>query len=131
MITAFTEFTSNTATATIFLPILGSLAVNIGVHPWYLMLPAAIAASFAFMFPVATPPNAIVFASGHIRIPDMAKSGIVMNLLAVLVLVVLVNTYNRIVFDLGTFPDWASNIQTIKDITGNVTLVCKNVTIPA
>ena len=78
-----TEITSNTATATLMIPVLGALSVAMGVHPYSLMVPAAIAASFAFMLPVATPPNAIVFSSRYITIPQMAKAGIWLNIIAV------------------------------------------------
>ncbi|CAH3110521.1 unnamed protein product [Porites lobata] len=131
MITTFTEVTSNTATATIFLPILASLGEEINVHPWYLMLPAAISCSFAFMLPVATPPNAIIFAGGRLKVKDMAKAGIVMNVLAVTVLIICVNTYGVPMFDLKTFPDWAGNAAKAGGGSGtssNVTLVCRNVT---
>jgi len=75
-----TEFTSNTATAAMILPILGALAPNLGVHPFMIMIPATIAASMAFMMPVATPPNAIVFSSNKVTVPQMAKVGFLMNL---------------------------------------------------
>lgn len=78
-----TEVTSNTATATLMIPVLGALSVAVGIHPYSLMVPAAIAASFAFMLPVATPPNAIVFSSRYITIPQMAKAGIWLNFIAV------------------------------------------------
>ncbi|XP_078363152.1 Na(+)/citrate cotransporter-like isoform X1 [Oculina patagonica] len=133
MITTFTEVTSNTATATIFLPILASLGEEIHVHPYYLMLPAAISCSFAFMLPVATPPNAIVFAGGHLKVKDMAKVGFGMNILAVTVLVICVHAYGVPMFDLNNFPDWAGSggsvTPTPTAISGNVTLVCKNVTL--
>ncbi|XP_022086476.1 solute carrier family 13 member 5-like [Acanthaster planci] len=73
IIAAFTEVTSNTATATIFLPILASLGTSIGVNPLFLMLPATVACSFAFMLPVATPPNAIAFAYEQITVMDMVN----------------------------------------------------------
>lgn len=109
MITAFTEVTSNTATATIFLPILASLAEELKVHPWYIMLPAAISCSFAFMLPVATPPNAIVFSGGHLKVKDMAKAGLGMNIIAVTVLLACVNSYGVVMFDLRNFPDWVTS----------------------
>ncbi|MBI4384772.1 MAG: SLC13/DASS family transporter [Nitrospinae bacterium] len=80
-VAALTEVTSNTATATMILPIMGSLAEGIGVHPLYLMVPAALSSSFAFMLPVSTPPNAIVFASGWLTVPRMAKAGLALNLI--------------------------------------------------
>jgi solute carrier family 13 (sodium-dependent dicarboxylate transporter), member 2/3/5 len=76
-----TELTSNTATAAAFLPILGSLAVGIGQNPLLLAIPAALAASCAFMMPVATPPNAIVYGSSFVTIPQMARAGLYLNLL--------------------------------------------------
>ncbi len=78
-----TEVTSNTATATLMIPVLGALAIAVGIHPFSLMVPAAVAASYAFMLPVATPPNAIVFSSRCITIPQMAKAGIWLNIIAV------------------------------------------------
>ncbi len=81
-----TEVTSNTATATLFLPVMGALAEAVGVEPLMLMVPAAVAASYAFMLPVATPPNAIVFSSRYVTIPQMARAGLWMNLIASLVI---------------------------------------------
>ena len=81
-----TEVTSNTATATMMLPILASLAVAIEVHPYGLMAAAALASSCAFMLPVATPPNAVVFSSGYIRMQDMVKTGFWLNLISILVI---------------------------------------------
>lgn len=78
-----TELTSNTATAATFLPILGGVAVGLGIDPLLLCIPAAIAASCAFMLPVATPPNAIVYGSGHVRITQMVKAGFVLNLIGI------------------------------------------------
>ncbi|HSP30707.1 MAG TPA: DASS family sodium-coupled anion symporter, partial [Halomonas sp.] len=84
-----TEVTSNTATAAAFLPLLGALAVSLDLSPLLITVPAAIAASCAFMMPVATPPNAIVFAGGHIKIQSMIKAGLALNLLSTLVVTLL------------------------------------------
>ncbi|MFQ6049255.1 MAG: SLC13 family permease, partial [Phycisphaerae bacterium] len=84
MMTLLTELTSNTATTQVMLPILGSAAGPMGVHPYLLMLPATISASCAFMLPVATPPNAIVFGSGQVRMGQMIRAGIVVNVVGVL-----------------------------------------------
>ncbi|MFC0524242.1 SLC13 family permease [Pontibacillus salicampi] len=81
-----TEITSNTATASMMFPIMASLSTALGIHPYSVMVGAAIAASCAFMLPVATPPNAVVFGSGYLRIPDMAKAGVWLNLAAIIVL---------------------------------------------
>ncbi len=80
-ITFLTELTSNTATATMILPILGAVAHSANIEPLMLMVPAAMSASFAFMLPVATPPNAIVFGSGWVTIPQMSKAGLALNIL--------------------------------------------------
>jgi len=85
--TFLTELTSNTATTQLVLPLLVSLARALELDPVWLMLPAALSASCAFMFPVATPPNAIVFASGRLAIADMVKAGLVLNLAGTLVIV--------------------------------------------
>jgi sodium-dependent dicarboxylate transporter 2/3/5 len=83
-----TEVTSNTATAAAFLPLLGALAISQELSPLLLTVPAAIAASCAFMMPVATPPNAIVFASGHMKIQDMIRAGFALNVLGIIVVTI-------------------------------------------
>ena len=84
-----TEITSNTATTATFVPILISEAPILGMNPVMLAVPAGVAASCAFMLPVATPPNALVYASGRIAIRDMMRSGIWLNLIGVGVITVL------------------------------------------
>jgi len=79
-----TEITSNTATASMMYPIMASLAIALGVHPYSLMIAAGVAASCAFMLPVATPPNAVVFGSGYLRIQEMAKAGFALNILGII-----------------------------------------------
>ncbi len=86
VIVFLTEITSNTATTTTFLPVIAALALEIGQAPLVLILPATLAASCAFMFPVATPPNAIVFGSGQVRIVDMMRAGLWLNVLGMGVL---------------------------------------------
>lgn len=102
-----TEITSNLATAAMLLPILAPLAVSIDVHPYVLMVGTTVAASCAFMLPVATPPNAVVFGSGYLRIPDMVKAGIWMNLISIILIALF--TYFLLPalwgFDPHTFPD--------------------------
>ncbi len=104
-----TEITSNLATTAMILPVLASMAVVIDVHPYVLMVGATVAASCAFMLPVATPPNAVVFGSGYLTIPDMVKAGIWMNLLSIVLLTlitffVLPYLWN---FDPSSFPlEW-------------------------
>jgi sodium-dependent dicarboxylate transporter 2/3/5 len=87
-----TEVTSNTATAAAFLPLLGALAVSINADPLLITVPAAIAASCAFMMPVATPPNAIVFATGHLKIQSMIRAGLFLNIAGTLIVTLMVTT---------------------------------------
>jgi sodium-dependent dicarboxylate transporter 2/3/5 len=84
-----TELTSNTAATAAFLPVLGALAAGAGHPPLALAAPAALAASCAFMLPVATPPNAIVYGSRYVAIPDMVRAGVWLNVLGVVVIAVL------------------------------------------
>lgn len=84
-----TELTSNTATTAAVVPIVGGVAVGLGYGPMVLVVPAALAATCAFMLPVATPPNAIVFGSGHITIQQMARTGVILNTIGI-VLITLV-----------------------------------------
>ncbi|KAM7326858.1 hypothetical protein ACRRTK_013225 [Alexandromys fortis] len=108
VIAFFTEFASNTATIIIFLPVLAELAIRLRVHPLYLMIPGTVGCSYAFMLPVSTPPNSIAFASGHLLVKDMVRTGLLMNLMGVLLLSLAMNTWAQTIFQLGTFPDWAN-----------------------
>ena len=101
-----TEITSNTATASLSLPIMAAIAEAMQVHPYGLMVAAAVAASFAFMMPVATPPNAIVYGSRYVSIPQMARIGFWVNiigcvLVSLFILFVLPSVWG---IDLGSFP---------------------------
>lgn len=84
--TAMTEMMSNLAVVTAFLPMLFAISQAAGVHPFLLMMPATLAASLAFMLPISTAPNAIVYASGHVTMRQMARTGITLNILGALVL---------------------------------------------
>ncbi|XP_034404439.1 solute carrier family 13 member 5 [Cyclopterus lumpus] len=108
LIATFTECTSNVATATLFLPVLASMSQSIGINPLYVMVPCTLSASFAFMLPVATPPNAIVFSYGYLKVLDMARTGIVMNIIGILCITLAVNSWGKAMFDLDTFPAWAN-----------------------
>ncbi|NXW64838.1 S13A2 protein, partial [Eurystomus gularis] len=108
LIATFTECTSNVATTTLFLPILASMAEAICLNPLYIMLPCTLSASLAFMLPVATPPNAIVFSYGQLRVIDMAKAGFILNILGVLTITLAINTWASSLFQLQTFPSWAN-----------------------
>ena len=102
VIVFLTELTSNTATTAAFLPILGPLALALGENPLLLVVPAALGASCAFMMPVATPPNAIVYGSGYITIPQMARAGAALNVLFIVLITAL--AYTIILWALGVTP---------------------------
>ncbi len=85
-----TEITSNTATTATMVPLLAALAPGLGLHAYTLIVPAAIAASCAFMLPVATPPNAIIFGSGHVTIPQMCRAGLWLNMIGIVLITVLI-----------------------------------------
>uniref|UniRef100_A0A8C6L702 Solute carrier family 13 member 2 n=1 Tax=Nothobranchius furzeri TaxID=105023 RepID=A0A8C6L702_NOTFU len=108
LVATFTECSSNTATTTLFLPILGSMATAIQIHPLYVMLPCTIAASLAFMLPVATPPNAIAFSFGNLKVVDMVKTGFMLNIIGILCINLGINTWGYSMFNMGTFPQWAN-----------------------
>lgn len=107
LIMMLTEITSNTATATMIMPILGALAVAIDVHPLALMAPCAIAANCAFMLPVGTPPNAIIFGTGKLKIIEMVKTGFALNVFSTILIVLFAYFMLPLIFniDLTTFPE--------------------------
>ena len=102
-----TEITSNLATTAMLLPVLASMAIAVDMHPYILMVGAAVAASCAFMLPVATPPNAVVFGSGYLRIPDMVSKGVVMNIISIVILTLFVYFMLPILWDIAVdgFPE--------------------------
>ena len=107
-ITLLTEVASNTGTISLAVPIMASLAQAIEVHPLLLLIPTTLAASCAFMLPVSTPPNAIVYGSGRVPILKMVTAGIFLDVLSVIILTVFVYTLGHFTFDvLGEFPEWA------------------------
>jgi sodium-dependent dicarboxylate transporter 2/3/5 len=112
VVAVLTEVASNVATASIFLPVVASLAVRLGQHPLYLMLPATLACSFAFCLPVATPPNALAFAAGQLRVSDMIATGIYLNVIALLLGSFVLNTSGVALFGLQGLPPWANATAT-------------------
>ncbi|GBN37148.1 Solute carrier family 13 member 5 [Araneus ventricosus] len=113
-----TEIVSNFATAMILLPIFSEMALTIGVNPLYFLLPCAVVCSYAFMLPVATVANALVFENGNMRIMDMLKPGIAMNVACCCIQLFILHTLGVALFDLNKFPSWAdhkgiANIMTI------------------
>ena len=103
LVNGLTELTSNVATASILLPILASLAGVIHIHPFMLMVVATLNASCAFMLPVATPPNAVVFSSGYIRIRDMARTGVGMNLISIVIVVLIVWFFMPVIWGIDPY----------------------------
>ncbi|XP_059567866.1 solute carrier family 13 member 4 [Myotis daubentonii] len=112
LVSIVTEFVSNPATITIFLPILCSLSETLHINPLYTLIPVTMCISFAVMLPVGNPPNAIVFSYGHCQIKDMVKAGLGVNVIGLVIVTVAINTWGISLFDLDTFPAWAmaSNI---------------------
>lgn len=110
LIVMLTEITSNTATTAAFLPILGAVAVGLGENPFLLTVPAALGASCAFMLPVATPPNAIVYGSELLSIPQMSRVGVWLNLLFILIVTGIGYALLGVAFgvELGVVPAWAT-----------------------
>ena len=98
LITTLTELTSNVATTGTFLPVVAALAIGVNINPLIFSLAAALAASCAFMLPVATPPNAIVYGSGYIRIPEMVKGGIALNFIGIIIVSIVSLIIAPIVF---------------------------------
>ncbi|XP_003475090.1 solute carrier family 13 member 1 isoform X2 [Cavia porcellus] len=113
IVTSLTEVASNPATVTLLLPILTPLAEAIGVNPLFILLPTTLCTSFAFLLPVANPPNAIVFSYGHLRVIDMIKAGLGVNIIGVAVVMVAIFTWISAMFDLETYPSWAPVIGNI------------------
>jgi sodium-dependent dicarboxylate transporter 2/3/5 len=114
LIIFLTELTSNIATAATFLPVVAALAVGLGQPPLLLAIPAVLAASCAFMLPVATPPNAIVFASGYLTIPQMVRAGLWLNVLGIVVVVGTVYALMCLVFGV-----YAGNRAAATPLTGS------------
>ena len=84
-----TELMSNVALVAVLAPVVAGIAIGLGIPILYLLIPVTMASSCAFMLPMATPPNAIVFASGYVKVPQMARVGIVLNLISVGLLIVV------------------------------------------
>ncbi|RNA06658.1 solute carrier family 13 member 2, partial [Brachionus plicatilis] len=112
-----TEFTSNTSMASIFIPIANSLASSIGIIPHYFLMPMTVCVSFAFLFPVATPPNAIVFGSGYIKIKDMIISGISLKIIGIAVLMMAANVWLYPIFPNATIATNTNVTESFKQVT--------------
>lgn len=108
-----TEVTSNTATTAMLMPVMAGIAAGMKVHPFGLMIAAAVASSYAFMLPVATPPNAIVFGSKQFSITQMARVGLVLDLIGSILITVLILYVIPLIWgiDIHSFPDWLSHVM--------------------
>ena len=110
MMTFLTELTSNTATTEMILPILAGIAVSTQTNPLLFMLPATLSGSMAFMLPVATPPNAIIFGTNRLRVAQMARTGFLLNIIGAIVITTMTYFLGTYFFDIqiGQFPEWAN-----------------------
>ena len=108
LVNFLTEVTSNLATTAMLLPILSPVALSFNMHPYLIMIAVTLSASCAFMLPVATPPNAIVFGSGYLKVSDMVKKGFLMNIISILIITLLVYFFMPTMFGLETldFPEY-------------------------
>ncbi|XP_028810995.1 solute carrier family 13 member 4 [Denticeps clupeoides] len=107
LVSAVTEFASNPATLTVFLPILSALSETLQINPLHTLIPSTMCVSFGVMLPVGNPPNAIVFSYGHVQISDMVKAGFGVNLIGVFVVMLAIMTWGVPLFQLNEFPAWA------------------------
>ncbi|MFC1770396.1 SLC13 family permease [Candidatus Margulisiibacteriota bacterium] len=114
-LTFLTEFTSNTVTTEMILPILASMSVAMKINPLLLMIPATLSASCAFMMPVATPPNAIIFGSGRVKIAEMVRVGLLINIIGVIIIAVMFYILGQSVFGINPseVPAWAEQVGSI------------------
>ena len=113
LLTSLTEVTSNTVTCNILLPILGPTAVQMGIDPRLVMVAATISASFSFMMPVGTAPNALVFGTGRLTVWDMARAGLILNLSGVVLVTIFVMVFygGQLGIDPTTLPEWAKVLR--------------------
>uniref|UniRef100_A0A3Q3T2P8 Solute carrier family 13 member 4 n=1 Tax=Mastacembelus armatus TaxID=205130 RepID=A0A3Q3T2P8_9TELE len=116
LVSAVTEFASNPATLTVFLPILSALSETLLINPLHTLIPSTMCVSFGVMLPVGNPPNAIVFSYGHVQISDMVKAGFGVNLIGVAVVMLAITTWGVPLFNLTEFPAWA----VARNITGSL-----------
>ncbi|XP_031162052.1 solute carrier family 13 member 4 isoform X2 [Sander lucioperca] len=116
LVSAVTEFASNPATLTVFLPILSALSETLQINPLHTLIPSTMCVSFGVMLPVGNPPNAIVFSYGHVKISDMVKAGFGVNLIGVAVVMLAITTWGVPLFNLSEFPAWA----VARNVTGSL-----------
>ena len=114
IVSATTAVTSNVATASIFVPVVAGLADSCDVHPLRFMLPVTLTCSLAFVLQVSTPPNALAFSSGRLRVRDMVGLGVCMNLIGIALIAVALHTTGELLFELGEVPAWAGNRSSLQ-----------------
>ncbi|CAJ0942944.1 unnamed protein product, partial [Mesorhabditis belari] len=112
IVVTMTEFSTNTSTASIFIPIAFNVAEKVGAHPLYFSIPCAIGPSFSFMLPMATSSNAIVYETKTLSVMDMASCGIFLNIFCIMFTVLNLNTWAYWLFDMNTFPKYAQRFTT-------------------
>merc|ERR1712107_754309 len=110
--TFVTEVASNTACANILVPILSKMSISLCSNPLYLMMTCAVCVSYAFMLPVATAPNAIVYSASSLKTCDMMRAGFFMNILCILSTWGAINSYGVPLYGLDEFPAWADPLNT-------------------
>ncbi|MBK9590197.1 MAG: anion permease [Crocinitomicaceae bacterium] len=112
-ITFLGEISSNTAIVETFLPVLAGLAITLEINPLFFMIPATLGASMGFMLPIATPPNAIIFATRKIKMVQMMRAGFALNVISVVIISIFMYFLGTYIFeiDLNAFPEWASPAQ--------------------
>ncbi|MEA3477214.1 MAG: DASS family sodium-coupled anion symporter, partial [Bacteroidota bacterium] len=108
--TFLTELTSNTATTEMLLPVLAGMSISAEINPLLFMIPATLSASMAFMLPVATPPNAIIFGTGRLQVMEMAKTGFILNIIGAVLVTLATYYWGSVIFDIdiNSFPVWAA-----------------------
>ncbi|MCU0447177.1 MAG: DASS family sodium-coupled anion symporter [Microscillaceae bacterium] len=108
LVVFMTEVMSNVALIAVIVPVIAGIAVGLGENPLWLTVPITIAASCAFMLPMATPPNAIVFSSGYVKVSQMVRAGLVLNILSIIILIVFAQTLLPYFFgiEIGKLPEW-------------------------
>jgi sodium-dependent dicarboxylate transporter 2/3/5 len=113
LITFLGEISSNTAIVETFLPVLAGLAITLEINPLFFMIPATLGASMGFMLPIATPPNAIVFATRKIKMVQMIRAGFALNIISIVIISIFMYLFGTFIFDIdiNSFPEWASPSQ--------------------
>ncbi|KAH8866067.1 Solute carrier family 13 member 2 isoform 2 [Schistosoma japonicum] len=111
-----TEFSSNSATASIILPIVYGLCEGLGIHPFLVAFPVTVATSYSFALPTATPPNTIVFAKGKVQVKHMLLAGIPMNIVGCLVAIGAISSYSVPLFGLNSVPEWVKTVTNATNV---------------